>query len=1343
MNGYLIFHSLVELFSVVVAWSILMVAWNSRNFLKHSFFLFLGAAYAATGLLDLVHTLAFKGMGVFAGFTANQPTQLWIAARYVNAVSVLLAPLFLTRRVSFYRIALSFAAATFGLLAMIFAGWFPDCFLEGTGLTPFKDISEYMVCVLIAAGMGLLWYRRDLLDKRVLQLLLTSLALTIAAELSFTLYTDVYGFFNALGHILKLVAFFFLYKAVVVTGLQRPYEVLFRDLRFSEERYRNLVSNSPDAIVVQDNGQVVFANAAAMALYGAADYETLAAHTMDDLISAEELTAERGHQSVGQSLSVREGYIIRMDGSRQPVEVRVSPIQYGGRNATQIVMRDLSARLQAEMDMQHYNEELRQSRAATLNLLQDAIIARQQAEQAGEKLRQEIAERQQAEEALRESREDNKFLADLIRTSSQAVGIGYPNGQLGMVNPAFEELTGYTDEELKSIDWASKLTPPEWRQIEAEKLDQLHKTGKPVRYEKEYIRKDGSRVPIELLVHMVKDAEGNPQYYYSFISDITERKQAEEALRQSREDLNRAQAVGSVGSWRLDVRKNELTWSDENHRMFGIPKGTPMTYETFLSTIHPDDREYVDTQWQAGLAGEDYDVEHRIVVDGKIKWVREKAFLEFDENGNLIGGFGITQDITRRRRMQEKLRIAYDEMEERVNQRTAELGDTVNTLEMEVRQRIAAEQAVSAERQKLNDVLDLLPLYVVLLTEDYQVPFANRVFRELFGYRPDKKCYEFLFNRTEPCEVCETYSVLKTGKPHHWEWTGPNGRNYDIYDFPFTDSDGSRLILEMGIDITERKQTQERIRLTNILLELFTKTTSRKEYLDAVVEVTRDWTQCQCIGIRLLDAEGKIPYESWIGFSEDFLAAESDLSLHDDTCLCIRAITQTPNSSDTPLITSRGSFHSGDALDFLKTLSDEEKGCYRGTCMRHGFASLAVVPICYRGSIIGAIHLADKQKNKMPADAVAFLESMAMLVGEAVHRFNVEESLQASRSRLLNAQHLAHIGNWEWDLKTGRILWSDEVYRIFGVESGEFDPTYEIFLSYVHPEDRKEIDEAVVIAKNIGAYVVDHRIIKPDGTQRFVHEIAEVVYDEGGNPVKMAGTTHDVTEQKQAEWAIREHQQALRAMAAELQLAEERQRRQIAQDLHDSIGPILAFSTRELQTLKKNVPPELAANLENVTEKIDIAIQQARTLSFDLSPSLLYDLGLEVAIEDLLDRFAEERKIPCHFRTCPKSKPLSEDVKIILYRSVRELLINAAKHAEPSRVDVSISRADPDICIRVEDDGLGFDVRILDKDTEKKGFGLFSIRERLTHIGGDIKIESAPGRGTIMILTAPLDLKKK
>jgi PAS domain S-box-containing protein len=122
------------------------------------------------------------------------------------------------------------------------------------------------------------------------------------------------------------------------------------------------------------------------------------------------------------------------------------------------------------------------------------------------------------------------------------------------------------------------------------------------------------------------------------------------ALWESRQDLDYAQKVGQIGSWRLNVQRNELRWSDENYRIFGIPQGTPLTYDTLLSIVHPDDREYVKRMWQATLDGEPYEIEHRLIVAGKVKWVREKAVMEFNKKGNLLGGFGITQDITRYKR---------------------------------------------------------------------------------------------------------------------------------------------------------------------------------------------------------------------------------------------------------------------------------------------------------------------------------------------------------------------------------------------------------------------------------------------------------------------------------------------------------------------------------------------------------------------------------------------------------------------------------------------------------------------------------------------------------------------
>jgi len=134
-------------------------------------------------------------------------------------------------------------------------------------------------------------------------------------------------------------------------------------------------------------------------------------------------------------------------------------------------------------------------------------------------------------------------------------------------------------------------------------------------------------------------------------------KQAKQALLENEQDLNHAQAVAHVGSWRLDVRRDRLLWSNETYRIFGIPWETPMTYETFLSSVHPEDREYVDQKWMMALQGEPYDIEHRIVVDNEVKWVRERAELEFDSKGELKGGFGTVQDISERKRIENELRV--------------------------------------------------------------------------------------------------------------------------------------------------------------------------------------------------------------------------------------------------------------------------------------------------------------------------------------------------------------------------------------------------------------------------------------------------------------------------------------------------------------------------------------------------------------------------------------------------------------------------------------------------------------------------------------------------------------
>jgi len=238
LYSYLLFHSLAEIFSIVVASSIFVLAWNSRRFLDNNYLLLIGIAYLFVGSMDLLHTLAYKGMGIFQEYDANLPTQLWIATRYVQSLSLVIAPAFFRRKI---KVNLTFLGYTIGvalLLGAIFGRIFPDCYIEGEGLTPFKKISEYVICLILLASTAALLQNRQKFDKNVLRLLVLSILATIASELAFTFYISVYGLSNLIGHLLKIVSFYLVYKAIVETSLVKPYNLLFRNLKQSETALR-------------------------------------------------------------------------------------------------------------------------------------------------------------------------------------------------------------------------------------------------------------------------------------------------------------------------------------------------------------------------------------------------------------------------------------------------------------------------------------------------------------------------------------------------------------------------------------------------------------------------------------------------------------------------------------------------------------------------------------------------------------------------------------------------------------------------------------------------------------------------------------------------------------------------------------------------------------------------------------------------------------------------------------------------------------------------------------------------------------------------------------------------
>jgi len=252
-HSYLLFHSFAEIFSIVISFAIFTLVWNSRHLLSSHYLLFIGISYLFIGGIDFLHTLAYEGMGVFPGEDSNLATQLWIAARYLQSLSLLIAPVFIRRKMNHWLVLCGWGIASALLLTTIFY-WnvFPDAFIEGTGLSSFKIISEYIISLMLIIGIWILYKHRSEFNVRVLWFIVASIITTIASEMAFTLYIDPDGILNMVGHVLKIIAFFLLYKAIVETGIRSPYELLFRNLKQSEEKYRNLFSMMTEAFALHE-----------------------------------------------------------------------------------------------------------------------------------------------------------------------------------------------------------------------------------------------------------------------------------------------------------------------------------------------------------------------------------------------------------------------------------------------------------------------------------------------------------------------------------------------------------------------------------------------------------------------------------------------------------------------------------------------------------------------------------------------------------------------------------------------------------------------------------------------------------------------------------------------------------------------------------------------------------------------------------------------------------------------------------------------------------------------------------------------------------------------------------
>lgn len=374
-----------------------------------------------------------------------------------------------------------------------------------------------------------------------------------------------------------------------------------------------------------------------------------------------------------------------------------------------------------------------------------------------------------------------------------------------------------------------------------------------------------------------------------------------------------------------------------------------------------------------------------------------------------------------------------------------------------------------------------------------------------------------------------------------------------------------------------------------------------------------------------------------------------------------------------------------------------------------------------------------------------------------------EEKLQDNERRLRLALEAGQMGAWDLDLTTNLVTCDAKQHEMLGLPFQEKPTHRDAFWGLVHSDDVQPLKDALNKALAFGSFALEFRIVRPDGTLRWISGVGATLKNDDGLPLRVVGLNHDVTERLQTEECLRsftgqleelvtarteellESQRRLRALATELSLTEQRERQRLATELHDHLAQMLVVARLKLSQAKR--APGLVGNCALIIDQTDEVLVESlkytRTLVADLYPPELRDFGLPAALKWLSEYMERYELIVVADVPEDDPLPLPEDRAVLLFQSVRELLINSSKHSGTHTAFLSLRRVDDRLLIHVVDEGQGFDLSpepSPQKSTAAMSskFGLFSIRERMRALGGIFEIDSAPGIGTTATLMLPL-----
>jgi PAS domain S-box-containing protein len=364
---------------------------------------------------------------------------------------------------------------------------------------------------------------------------------------------------------------------------------------------------------------------------------------------------------------------------------------------------------------------------------------------------------------------------------------------------------------------------------------------------------------------------------------------------------------------------------------------------------------------------------------------------------------------------------------------------------------------------------------------------------------------------------------------------------------------------------------------------------------------------------------------------------------------------------------------------------------------------------------------------------------------EIAERGRVEKALMESESRFRTIIREAALGIALID-KQGRVIEGNPALSsMLGYPPEELRGTD--FIRFTYPEDAESSwgNLQKLLSGRQDICRLETRYLRKDGWSGWGRQSISLVRDAEGNPQFAIALFEDITERRESEERILTYQTQLQSLASELTLTEERERRRLATVLHDHVAQLLMMAKVKFEKMQEStIYRDLAKSMEEIRKLIEESIRCTRSLVFELSPPILYDLGFEPAMEWLAEHMEKQYGLVVQVEDDDQPKPLDNEARVLLFRAVRELLFNVIKHAKVNYARVVLHGDGEHIRVIVKDNGVGFAPDRLGASSDKlENYGIFSIRERLNYFGGDIEIESTPGQGAKVIMTMPLKVNQE